>query len=155
MLACHLRRAWAPSPTPETRQPLDSPVAPFSAQPQRGPPGRPLRSASRPGDFRTCSTAWPPSPRQAITIGGHQIEKITTPIAVRRQAFAFFGARPDHPGADTTTAPGTVSPAQQGFPPGRQGFGQACASRGYLMVFVPPGATGMMPMRPAPPGASG
>lgn len=41
-----------------------------------------------------------------------KIEKITTPTAARRQAFALFGARPDHPGADTTTAPGTVSPAQ-------------------------------------------
>ena len=44
MLACHLRRAWVPTPTPETRQPLDSPVAPFSAQPgmmpmRPAPPG--------------------------------------------------------------------------------------------------------------------
>ena len=49
-----------------------------------------------------------------------KIEKITTLTAVRRQAFALFGARPDHPGADTTTAPGTVSPAQQGVIAPRQ-----------------------------------
>jgi Transposase DDE domain len=99
MLACylawHLRKAWAPL-TYSDEHPLQraNPVAPAhrsaSAQAKAsrhltasGEPARGLRDLL---DHLATLT------RQAITIGGHQIDKLTTPTPAQRQAFDLLGA---------------------------------------------------------------
>ena len=99
MLACylawHLRKAWAPlTYTDEHPAHRDNPVAPARRSPAAtakasrhttatGEPARSLRDLL---DHLATLT------RQAITIGGHQIEKITTPTPAQRQAFDLLGA---------------------------------------------------------------
>jgi Transposase DDE domain len=99
MLACHLawhlRKAWAPLTYADEHPPQrDNPVAPA----RRSPPadakaarkttatGQPARS------FRDLLDHLATLTRQTITIGGHQIDKITTPTPTQRQAFDLVGA---------------------------------------------------------------
>jgi hypothetical protein len=85
MLACylawHLRKAWAPL-TYIDEQPRSgttrSPPLTARVRPRPKPPARSPTAASRPTASATCSATSPRSPAN-ITIGGHQIEKITAP----------------------------------------------------------------------------
>jgi hypothetical protein len=99
MLACylswHLRKAWAPlTYTDENTPQRGNPVAPArrsaSAEAKASrkvtPGGRPVRS------FRDLLDHLATLTRQTITIGGHDIEKITTPTPAQRQAFDLLGA---------------------------------------------------------------
>jgi hypothetical protein len=99
MLACyltwHLRKAWAPLTYTDEHPPhRDNPVAPARRSPaadakaarkitSNGEPARSLRDLL---DHLATLT------RQTITIGGHPIEKITTPTPAQRQAFDLLHA---------------------------------------------------------------
>jgi hypothetical protein len=98
MLACHLawhlRKAWAPlTYTDEQPPPRANPVAPArrsaaanaKAARKTTASGEPARS------FRDLIDHLATLTRQTITIGGHQIEKITTPTPTQRQAFDLLG----------------------------------------------------------------
>jgi len=99
MLACylswHLRKTWAPlTYTDENPPPRDNPVAPAcrsasadrKASRKATPTGQPVRS------FRDLVDHLATLTRQTITIGGHQIEKVTTPTPAQRQAFDLLSA---------------------------------------------------------------
>jgi Transposase DDE domain len=99
MLACylawHLRKAWAPlTYTDENPPQPDNPVAPArrsaaaqaKASQQVTASGEPARSTRDLLDHLATLT------RQTIMIGGHQIEKLTTPTPAQRQAFGLLGA---------------------------------------------------------------
>jgi hypothetical protein len=98
MLACyltwHLRKAWAPlTYTDENPPHRDNPIAPARRSPaadtkaarKATPAGQPVRS------FRDLLDHLATLTRQTITIGGHPIEKITTPAPAQRQAFDLLG----------------------------------------------------------------
>ena len=99
LLACylswHLRRAWAPLTYTDEHPPKrDNPVAPARRSRAAGtkaarhltPSGEPARG------FRDLIDHLATLTRQTITIGGHQIEKITTPTPAQRRAFDLLGA---------------------------------------------------------------
>jgi Transposase DDE domain len=99
MLACyltwHLRQAWAPLTYADEHPPArDNPVAPARRSPSADAKaarnttatGQPVRS------FRDLIDHLATLTRQTITIGGHQIEKITTPTPAQRQAFDLLSA---------------------------------------------------------------
>jgi hypothetical protein len=100
MLACylawHLRKAWAPlTYADENPPPRDNPVAPSrrsaaadrKASRHQSTTGEPARS------FRDLLGHLASLTRQTISIGGRQIEKITTPTTTQRQAFDLLNAR--------------------------------------------------------------
>ncbi len=99
MLGCylswHLRKAWAPLTYADENPPQrDNPVAPAQRSPAADrkasrkvtATGQPVRG------FRDLLDHLATLTRQTIMIGGHQIEKITTPTPVQRQAFDLLGA---------------------------------------------------------------
>jgi hypothetical protein len=99
MLACylswHLRKAWAPLTYTDEHSPQrDNPVAPATRSPaaehkasrKATTSGQPTRSFGDLLDHLATLT------RQAITIGGHQIEKLTTPTPAQREAFDLLSA---------------------------------------------------------------
>src|SRR5436190_1292499 len=99
MLACylswHLRQAWAPLTFTDEHPPArDNPVAPA----RRSPPAeaKASRKATAAGQpvrgFRDLLDHLATLTRNTITVGGHQIEKITTPTPAPRQAFTLLGA---------------------------------------------------------------
>ena len=99
MLACylswHLRQAWAPLTFTDEHPPArDNPVAPA----RRSPPAeakasRKVTAAGQPvRGFRDLLDHLATLTRNTITVGGHQIEKITTPTPAQRQAFTLLGA---------------------------------------------------------------
>ena len=99
MLACyltwHLRKAWAPLTYADEHPPQrDNPVAP--ARRSRSADAKAARKITTTGEparsFRDLIGHLATLTRQAITIGGHQIEKITTPTHAQRQAFDLLGA---------------------------------------------------------------
>jgi transposase len=99
MLACylswHLRRAWAPLTYADEQPPQrDNPVAP--ARRSRTADAKAARKLTASGEpargFRDLLDHLATLTRQSITIGGHQIEKITTPTPPQRQAFDLLGA---------------------------------------------------------------
>ncbi len=98
MLACylswHLRRAWAPLTYADEHPPQrDNPVAPARRSPsaerkasrKASAAGQPARAMADLLDHLATLT------RQTITIGGHQIEKLTTPTPAQREAFRLLG----------------------------------------------------------------
>jgi hypothetical protein len=94
-LSWHLRKAWAPLTYTDERPPQrGNPVAPArrstSAQAKASrhltASGEPARSLRGLLDHLATLT------RQAITIGGHQIDKLTTPTPAQRQAFELLRA---------------------------------------------------------------
>src|SRR5215470_8149580 len=94
-LSWHLRKAWAPLTYTDERPPQrGNPVAPArrsvsaqaKASKQVTASGEPARSLRGLLDHLATLT------RQAITIGGHQIDKLTTPTPAQRQAFDLLGA---------------------------------------------------------------
>ena len=98
MLACylswHLRKAWAPlTYTDENPPQRDNPVAPAhrsasadaKASTKATTTGQPVRG------FRDLLDHLATLTRQTITLGDHQIEKITTPTPAQRQAFDLLG----------------------------------------------------------------
>jgi hypothetical protein len=98
MLACHLawhlRKAWAPlTYADETPPPRDNPVAP--ARRSRTADAKAASKATTSGEparsFRDLLDHLATLTRNTITIGGHQIEKITTPTPAQRQAFDLLG----------------------------------------------------------------
>jgi hypothetical protein len=99
MLACylswHLRKAWAPLTYTDEHPPQrDNPVAPacrsVSADAKAS---RKITAAGQPvRGFRDLLGHLATLTRQTITIGDHQIEKITTPTPAQRQAFDLLGA---------------------------------------------------------------
>ena len=99
MLACylswHLRKAWAPlTYTDEHPPPRDNPVAPARRSPAAGAKAsRKVTAAGQPvRGFRDLVDHLATLTRQTITIGGHQIEKLTTPTPAQRQAFDLLSA---------------------------------------------------------------
>jgi hypothetical protein len=99
MLACylswHLRKAWAPlTYTDENPPQRDNPVAPARrSAPADAKASRKVTATGQPArSFRDLLDHLATLTRQAITIGGHQIEKITTPTQPQRQAFDLIGA---------------------------------------------------------------
>ena len=94
MLACylswHLRRAWAPLTYTDEHPPRrGNPVAP--AHRSASADAKASRKATASGEparsFRDLLDHLATLTRQTITIGGHQIEKITTATPAQRQAF--------------------------------------------------------------------
>jgi transposase len=99
MLACylawHLRKAWAPLTYADEHPPArDNPVAP--ARRSRSASAKAAQKATATGEparsFRDLIDHLATLTRDTIIIGGHQIDKITTPGPVQRQAFALLGA---------------------------------------------------------------
>jgi len=99
MLACyltwHLRQAWAPLTYADEHPPVrDNPVAP--ARRSASADAKAARKATATGQptrsFRDLIDHLATLTRQTITIGGHQIEKITTPTPAQRQAFDLLSA---------------------------------------------------------------
>jgi hypothetical protein len=99
MLACyltwHLRKAWAPlTYTDENPPRRDNPVAP--ARRSASADAKAARKATTTGQparsFRDLLDHLATLTRQSIMIGGHQIEKITTPTPAQREAFSLLGA---------------------------------------------------------------
>jgi Transposase DDE domain len=99
MLACyltwHLRKAWAPlTYTDENPPRRDNPVAP--ARRSASADAKAARKATSTGQparsFRDLLDHLATLTRQSIMIGGHQIEKITTPTPAQREAFSLLGA---------------------------------------------------------------
>jgi hypothetical protein len=99
MLACHLawhlRKAWAPLTCTDEHPPQRAnPAAPARRSAPAGTKasqhltasGEPARS------FRDLLGHLATLTRDTITIGGHEIEKITTPTPAQRQAFDLLGA---------------------------------------------------------------
>jgi hypothetical protein len=99
MLACylswHLRKAWAPLTFTDEHPPQrDNPVAPARRSPAAdAKAARKVTAAGQPvRGFRDLLDHLATLTRQTITIGGHQIEKITTPTQSQREAFDLLGA---------------------------------------------------------------
>jgi hypothetical protein len=99
MLACyltwHLRQAWAPLTYADEHPPVrDNPVAP--ARRSASADAKAARKATAAGQparsFRDLLDHLATLTRQTITIGGNQIEKITTSTPAQRQAFDLIGA---------------------------------------------------------------
>jgi hypothetical protein len=99
MLACylswHLRQAWAPLTYADEHPPQrDNPVAP--AHRSRSADAKAAQKITTSGEparsFRDLLCHLATLTRQTIMIGGHQIEKITTPTPTQRQAFDLLGA---------------------------------------------------------------
>jgi Transposase DDE domain len=99
MLACylawHLRKAWAPLTYSDDHPPQRAnPVAP--AQRSAAAQAKASRHITASGEparsFRDLLGHLATLTRQAITIGGHQIDKLTTPTPAQRQAFDLIGA---------------------------------------------------------------
>jgi hypothetical protein len=99
MLACylswHLRKAWAPLTYTDEHPPQrDNPVAPARRSPAAdAKASRKVTGAGQPvRGFRDLLDHLATLTRQTITIGGCQIEKITTPTQSQRQAFDLISA---------------------------------------------------------------
>jgi DDE family transposase len=99
MLACylswHLRKAWAPLTYTDEHPPQqDNPVAPAHRSPAAdAKAARKLTTTGQPArSFRDLLDHLATLTRQTITIGAHQIEKITTPTPAQRQASDLIGA---------------------------------------------------------------
>jgi hypothetical protein len=99
MLACyltwHLRQAWAPlTYTDEHPPPRASPVAPaHRSASAEAKASRKVTATGEPArSFRDLVDHLATLTRQTITIGGHQIEKITIPTPAQRAAFDLLGA---------------------------------------------------------------
>jgi hypothetical protein len=99
MLACylswHLRQAWSPLTYADEHPPQrDNPVVPARRSPAAGrKASRQLTATGQPArSFRGLLDHLATLARQTVTIGGHQIEKITTPTPAQRQAFDLIGA---------------------------------------------------------------
>jgi hypothetical protein len=99
MLACHLawhlRKAWAPLTYADEHPPArHNPVAPARrSRSAEAKAARKLTATGQPArSFRDLLGHLATLTRDTITIGGHQIDKITTPGHVQRQAFALLGA---------------------------------------------------------------
>ena len=99
MLACylswHLRKAWAPLTYADEHPPQrDNPVAPARRSASaESKASRKVTMAGQPArGFRDLLDHLATLTRQTITIGGRQIEKITTPTQSQRQAFDLLGA---------------------------------------------------------------
>jgi hypothetical protein len=99
MLACylswHLRKAWAPLTYADEHPPhRDNPAAP--ARRSASADTKAARKATTSGQparrFRDLLDHLATLTRDTITIGGHQIDKITTATPVQRQAFDLLGA---------------------------------------------------------------
>jgi hypothetical protein len=98
MLACyltwHLRKAWAPlTYTDESPPQRDNPVAPArrSAAASAKASRKTTTSGQPARGFRDLLDHLATLTRQTITIGGQQIEKITTPTPAQRKAFDLLG----------------------------------------------------------------
>jgi hypothetical protein len=98
MLACHLswhlRKAWAPlTYADEHPPPRHNPVAAAQRSPaaQRKASRKVIARGQPARGFRGLLDHLATLTRQAITIGGHPIEKITTPTQAQRQAFDLIG----------------------------------------------------------------
>ena len=99
MLACYLswqlRKTWAPlTYTDEHPPPRGNPVAPaYRSASAQAKASRQLTTTGGPArSFRDLLDHLATLTRQTITIGGHQIEKITTPTPAQRQAFTLLSA---------------------------------------------------------------
>jgi hypothetical protein len=99
MLACylawHLRKAWAPLTYADEHPPArDNPVAPAArSAPAQAKAARKVTTRGEPvRSFRDLLDHLATLTRDTITIGGHQIDKITTPGPVQQRAFALLGA---------------------------------------------------------------
>jgi hypothetical protein len=99
MLACylswHLRKAWAPLTYADEHPPQrDNPVAPaHRSRPAEAKASRKVTARGQPArGFRDLLDHLATLTRQAITIGSHQIDKLTTPTPTQRQAFELLGA---------------------------------------------------------------
>jgi hypothetical protein len=99
MLACylswHLRKAWAPLTYADENPPhRDNPVAPARrSRAADAKAARKITAAGQPArSFRDLIDHLATLTRDTITIGGHPIDKITTPGPAQRQAFALLGA---------------------------------------------------------------
>ena len=99
MLACylswHLRKAWAPlTYTDENPPQRDNPVAPARRSISAGhKASRKVTTGGQPvRGFRDLLDHLATLTRQTITIGDHQIEKITTATPAQRQAFTLLSA---------------------------------------------------------------
>jgi hypothetical protein len=99
MLACylswHLRKAWAPlTYTDENPPQRNNPVAPAhrSASAEAKASRKVTTSGEPARRFRDLLDHLATLTRQTITIGGHQIDKITTPTPAQRQAFELLSA---------------------------------------------------------------
>jgi hypothetical protein len=93
-LAWHLRKAWAPLTYADEQPPQrDNPVAPAQrSATAKAKAARDFTASGEPArSFRDLIDHLATLTRQAITIGGHQIEKITTPTPTQRQAFDLLG----------------------------------------------------------------
>ena len=98
MLACylswHLRQAWAPLTYTDEHPPQrDNPVAPARRSPSaERKASRKATAAGEPArGFRDLLDHLAILARHTITIGGHQIEKITTPTPAQQEAFGLLG----------------------------------------------------------------
>jgi hypothetical protein len=94
-LAWHLRKAWAPLTYTDEHPPRrDNPVAP--AQRSRSAQAKAARKVTATGEparsFRDLIDHLATLTRDTITIGGHQIDKITTATRAQREAFRLLGA---------------------------------------------------------------
>jgi Transposase DDE domain len=99
MLACylswHLRKAWAPlTYTDENPPQRDNPVAPArrSTSAEHKASRKVTTGAQPVRGFRDLLDHLATLTRQTITIGDHQIEKITTATPAQRQAFTLISA---------------------------------------------------------------
>jgi hypothetical protein len=99
MLACHLawhlRKAWAPLTYADEHPPArHNPVAPATRSASaQAKAARKLTTSGEPArSFRDLLDHLATLTRDTITIGGHQIDKITTPGPAQRQALALVGA---------------------------------------------------------------
>ncbi len=99
MLACHLswhlRKAWAPLTYTDEHPPQrGNPVAPaHRSAPADAKASRKATTSGEPArSFRDLLDHLATLTRQTITIGGHQIEKITTATPAQRQAFTALSA---------------------------------------------------------------
>jgi len=99
MLACHLawhlRKAWAPLTYADEHPPQrDNPITPARRSPSAD--AKAARKTTATGQsarsFRDLLDHLATLTRQAIVIGGHQIDKLTTPTPAQRQAFDLLGA---------------------------------------------------------------
>jgi hypothetical protein len=98
MLACylswHLRKTWAALTYADENPPARTdPVAPAtrSASAQRKAAQKVTATGQPARSFRDLLDHLATLTRDTITIGGHQIDKITTPGPAQRQAFALLG----------------------------------------------------------------
>jgi hypothetical protein len=99
MLACHLawhlRKAWAPLTYTDQHPPQRAnPVAPAQRSPAaQAKAARKTTTSGEPArSFRDLLDHLATLTRDTITIGGHQIDKITTPTPAQRQAFDLLSA---------------------------------------------------------------